>query len=65
MGVNAVGNFAAALAKKVTGESLHALTVTSQISRYRKMVANVLPVQIWLFTFPPPLYSIRMCRVPA
>ena len=46
----------------VTG-SARALTVTLQVRRYRKVALNVLAVQIWLFTFPPPLYSVKKCLI--
>ena len=34
-----------------------ALAFIFQVSRYREVARNVLLVQIWLFTFPPPLYT--------
>ena len=34
-------------------ESVIALIVTIQVSRYSKVALNVLAVQIWLFTVPP------------
>ena len=34
-------------------ESVTALIVNIQVSRYRKVALNVLAVQIWLFTVPP------------
>ena len=42
-------------------ESVKALTVTLEVRRYREVALNVVVVQIWLFTFPPPLYSVKKC----
>ena len=41
--------------------SRRALALAVQVRRYRKVALHVLAVQIWLFTFPPPLYSIKTC----
>ena len=40
-------------------ESVKALAVTFQVRWYREVALNVLAVQIWLFTFPPPLYCVK------
>ena len=44
-------------------ESATALIVTISVSRYSKVALNVLAVQIWLFTVPPLLYSVKKCLI--
>ena len=39
------------------------LQLLFKLAGTEKVDLNVLGVQIWLFTFPPPLYSVKQCHI--